>query len=446
MRDGDDPDALGLAVARERKVWVRNRLTEMGIQRAEFWGWPNIYTYTKSLGEQLVAAETDMVRAIVRPSIVESAKDYPFPGWNEGFTTTAPIIFMTLKGQRQIPANPKLILDITPVDQVAAVMLAVAAQACVEEPKLVYQAATGDANPNDMERIVGLVGLFTRQQELEKKDGLRLFREMSARFEPLRVSPERFDATSLPLMSSAAKKVSSFLDRAKPKWGGGRYEGVIKRVKQTVDDIEQQTREAKEAFEMFNPFTYENAYVFRCDNVRALFDRLSADERQLLTWNPEQIDWYDYWLNIHMPGLKKWVLPTLEEDMRAQPKRVYTYRDLVEMFETTTKRHATRVAMRIERDGHKEQYTYADLRELATRAAAFFAAHGIKSNDRVILFSHNAPEWGMSYFGVLKAGACCIPIDAESTASEVVNFAGAGDAAAIVISAKLLEEHSQLEI
>src|SRR6185369_509088 len=32
MRDGDDPDALGLAVARERKVWVRNRLTEMGIQ------------------------------------------------------------------------------------------------------------------------------------------------------------------------------------------------------------------------------------------------------------------------------------------------------------------------------------------------------------------------------------------------------------------------------
>jgi long-chain acyl-CoA synthetase len=65
------------------------------------------------------------------------------------------------------------------------------------------------------------------------------------------------------------------------------------------------------------------------------------------------------------------VLPTLEEDMRAQPKRVYTYRDLLEMFETTTKRHETRVAMRIERDGHKEQYTYADLRELATRAAAF---------------------------------------------------------------------------
>src|SRR5437588_5528760 len=444
MRDGDDPDALGLAVARERKVWTRNRLTELGIERADFWGWPNIYTYTKSLGEKLVAAETDIVRAIVRPSIVESAKDYPFPGWNEGFTTTAPIIFMTLKGQRQIPANSKLILDITPVDQVAAVMLAVAAQACIEEPRIVHQAATGDSNPNNMERIISLVGLFRRQQEVKKKDGLRLFREISARFEPFRVSPERFDATSLPMMNNAAKKVASFLDKAKPRWGGGRYEGVINRMKQTVDRVEEQTREAKEAFEMFLPFTVENAYIFRSDNVRALFARIPQDESQFLTWNPETFDWYDYWLNIHMPGLKKWVLPTLEEDMRAQPKRVYTYRDLLEMFETTTKRHATRVAMRIERDGHTEQYTYADLRELATRAAAFFASQPIKSGDRVMLFSHNAPEWGMTYFGVLKAGATCIPIDAESSTAEVVNFARAGEASGIVISAKLKAEHSNL--
>ena len=172
-RDDDDPDALGLAVARERKVWTRTRLTDLGVERAACWGWPNIYTYTKSLGEQLVAAETGMVRSIVRPSIVESAMSYPFPGWNEGFTTTAPIIFLILKGQTQIPANEKLILDITPVDQVASVMLAVAAQACVEEPQLVYQAATGDSNPNNMERIIGLVGLFKRKHFQEKETGIK---------------------------------------------------------------------------------------------------------------------------------------------------------------------------------------------------------------------------------------------------------------------------------
>src|SRR5258707_1870874 len=329
-------------------------------------------------------------------------------------------------------------------DEDDPVMLAVAAQACVEQPRLVHQVATGDSNPNNMERIISLVGLFRRSQDLEKKAGLRLFNEISARIEPFRVSPERFESASLQMMNKSAKRFSSLLDKARPRWGGGRYEGVINRMKQTVDRVEEQTREATEAFEMFLPFTSENAYVFRSDNVRALFESIREEERHLLTWNPETFDWYDYWLNIHMPGLKKWVLPTLEEDMRTQPKRIYTYPDLLELFETTTKRHSTRVAMRIERDGRKEQYTYADLRELATRAAAFFASNGIKSGDRVMLFSHNAPEWGMTYFGVLKTGGTCIPVDPESTTEEIVNFARAGEASGIVISTKLKEEHADL--
>ncbi len=429
--------ALGLAVARERKVWTRTRLTDLGVERAAWWGWPNIYTYTKSLGEQLVAAETGIVRSIVRPSIVESALSYPFPGWNEGFTTTAPIIFLVLKGQTQIPANEKLILDITPVDQVASVMLAVAAQACVEEPKLVHQAATGDSNPNNMDRIIGLVGLYKRRHFQEKDTGFKLVNEIVARMEPRPVSTSTFEKFSVPMFNSAAKRASSLLDRARPRWGGGRVVEVIDRMKTTVDRVEEITHETTEAFEIFRPFTIENAYMFRADNVRALFGRISGDEQALLRWHPEKFDWYDYWMNVHLPGLKKWVFPTLEEDMRAQPKRIYTYRDLLELFETSTKRHATRVAMRIERDGRNEQYTYADMRELATRAAGFLAGQGIKPGDRVMLVSHNAPEWGMTYFGVLKTGASCIPVDPESSVDEIVNFARAGEAAGIIISTKL---------
>jgi long-chain acyl-CoA synthetase len=444
-RNDDDPDALGLAVARERKVWTRTRLTDLGVERAAWWGWPNIYTYTKALGEQLVAAETGIVRSIVRPSIVESALAYPFPGWNEGFTTTAPIIFMVLKGQTKLPANEKLILDITPVDQIASVMLAVAAKACVGEPDLVYQAATGDSNPNNMERIIGLVGLFKRQHFQERETGVKFVNELASRMEPRPVSMNTFESTSAPMFNSAAKKVSSLLERARPRWGGGRVVEVIDRVKTSVERVEEITRETTEAFDIFRPFTIENAYVFRSDNVRALFDSIREDEQALLTWNPATFDWYDYWLNIHLPGLKKWVFPTLEEDMRAQPKRIYTYRDLLELFETATKRHSTRVAMRIERDGHKEQYTYADLRELATRAAGFLASQGIKPADRVMLVSQNAPEWGMTYFGVLKAGATCIPVDPESSTDEIINFTRAGDAAAIVLSAKLAADHPELK-
>src|SRR5688572_22566869 len=444
-RDADDPDAMGLAVARERKVWVRTRLTDLGVERSAFWGWPNIYTYTKSLGEQLVAAETGMVRSIVRPSIVESAMDYPFPGWNEGFTTTAPIIFLIRKGQTKIPANEKLILDITPVDQVASVMLAVAGQACVEEPRLVFQAATGDSNPNNMERIIGLVGLDKRKYFEEKETGVKFVNQIAARMEPQRVTTSQFEKTSVPMFNRAAKKTSSLLERVRPRWGGGRVGEVIDLVKNNVERVEELTRETTEAFDMFRPFTVENAYVFRSDNVRSLFERISEDERSLLTWNPEKFDWYDYWLNIHLPGLTKWVFPTLEDEMRAKPKRVYTYRDLLELFETSTKRHSTRVAMRIERDGRKEQYTYADLRELATRVAGFLASEGIKHGDRVMLVSSNAPEWGMTYFGVLKAGATCIPCDPESSTAEILNFARAGNAAGIITSQAIVDDHPDLQ-
>ncbi|HZI18225.1 MAG TPA: AMP-binding protein [Pyrinomonadaceae bacterium] len=443
-RDPDDLDAMGLAVARERKLWTRERLTELGTERATFWGWPNIYTYTKSLGEQLVVAEQGLARSIVRPSIVESAAEFPFPGWNEGFTTTAPLIFLALKGQTQIPVNDRLILDITPVDQVAAVMLGAAAEAIAGQPRLVYQAATGDSNPNTMERIVNLLGLYKRKHFHEKETGFRLVNEIAGRMETRAVTPARFEATSTPMVHAAARRVSGLLERARPRWGGGRLTDIVDRAKATVDRVEQVTRETKEAFELFRPFMVENAYVFRADNVRSLFAAVPEEEKRLLPWWPERLDWYDYWHNVHLPGLKKWVFPQLEEDLRAQPKRVYTYRDLVEMFETSTKRFSTRVAMRVERDGQKEQYTYADVRELATRAAAFFASRGVKPGDRVLLAAHNAPEWGICYFGVVKAGASCVPVDPESSTEELVNFARASGAAGLVVGDQAFDEHPGL--
>ena len=89
------------------------------------------------------------------------------------------------------------------------------------------------------------------------------------------------------------------------------------------------------------------------DNVRALHSMIREKEKALLPWYPEKLDWYDYWLNVHFPGMRKWVLPTLEEELKAVEKRSYTYKDLLDLFETSVKRFPTRVAMRIERGGRK---------------------------------------------------------------------------------------------
>jgi long-chain acyl-CoA synthetase len=61
-RDPDDESELKSAIFRERKMWIRERTTELGAERAEYWGWTNIYTYSKSLAEQIIASQDDIVK------------------------------------------------------------------------------------------------------------------------------------------------------------------------------------------------------------------------------------------------------------------------------------------------------------------------------------------------------------------------------------------------
>jgi long-chain acyl-CoA synthetase len=148
-------------------------------------------------------------------------------------------------------------------------------------------------------------------------------------------------------------------------------------------------------------------------------------------------------MNVHFPGLERWVLPELDETYAARPKQVYSYHDLLELFDTTAKLHATRPALRIERGGREETYSYADLQELATRVGVFLAVRGIAANERVMLFAKNAPEWAMSYFGTLKAGATSVPVGHESTVAELVNVARASDAVGMLIGDDLYDKNEE---
>ncbi|MBC8132024.1 MAG: AMP-binding protein, partial [Deltaproteobacteria bacterium] len=443
-RDPDDEPALRLAVARERKEWIRSEATRRGVERAKQWGWPNIYTYTKSMGDQMVARETEMFRSIVRPAIVESAVSYPFQGWNEGFTTSAPLVYLALKGQNVLPVSDKLILDIVPVDHVCAGMLMVAAQVMVEQPKLVHQLSSGDLNPGRIARIVTLTGLYKRKRFQSKETGNRFLNALAARMEFRPVTPADYESKSLPLVNRVVKRTSKALGRLRPRWGAGRLTEFIDRGINGLNEVARVTDEAQENIELFRPFILENEYVLRADNIRALRDRMPAADQQLLCWGPEHLDWYDYWMNTHFPGLEKWVLPELDSTYAPKPKQVYSYHDLLELFDTTTKLHATRPAVRIERGKREEIYKYAELQELATRVGAFLVGEGLAAGARVVLFAKNGPEWSMAYFGILKLGATAVPIANESTIAEVVNVARASGASGILIGDDLYEKRSGL--
>jgi long-chain acyl-CoA synthetase len=438
-RDWQDEKALRLAVGRERKLWLTTRLTEAGMERAKHWGWPNTYTYTKSLGEQVIASTPKLRYALVRPSVVESALRYPFPGWNEGFTTSAPLCFAIMKGQRGIPAGDKAILDMIPVDLVSGACISIAAHLLTTPERRVFQLASGDSNPFIANRSVELTGLYRRRYYRKKKTGNRLFNQMLSHVEPEAISKTAFEARSAPLVLKGSQWLQGALEEWKPKWGAPKVSALMSRAKAKLEGVEEQAEAIKMIVDLFLPFIWDNRFLFRCDNTREVCANLAPHDEAKIPWNPEKLDWRTYFLEVHMPGLEKWVFPGLEEETEKR-KAISAYRDLLELFDASVHAWRHRVAFRMV-DGETEtRFTFGEVHRYAGRVGSFLLHAGVKSQDRVLLISENRPEWGMAFFGILRAGATVVPVDPELTEAEVVNVVRRAKATVCLISEKAAHE------
>ncbi|HUH03202.1 MAG TPA: AMP-binding protein, partial [Kofleriaceae bacterium] len=448
-RDPDDTRAVQLAVARERKIWVTTRLTELGMERAEHWGWTNTYTYTKSLGEQIIAADKEVRSTIVRPAVVESSRRYPFPGWNEGFNTTAPLIYLVLKGHRQIVAGKKTNMDIVPVDYVAAGMIMATAAVIADQHQQVYQLATSGVNPVTAARLTELSGLAVRRHRRQQADDGQdvVENRLRARLEAFPVEYDEFNRSSAPRLKRVAEGITKLLDERVPRWGAPRLQAMAERARDELAKVSDFAGQVVDLVEMFKPFNFDHQIVFRSDQVKALHQRLTPRDREALPWDPETIDWREYWIESHFKGLLEWVFPVLDDEFGPKPRSVYTYKDLIELFEATTKLNRHRVAMRLiptrpTPDGSDAQpvvYTYERVQDLAQIAAASLRERGIAPDDRVMIMSENRPEWGISYFGILLAGATAVPLDSALSLTEVANLVRASGSKVLLISEDVTE-------
>jgi hypothetical protein len=69
---------------------------------------------------------------------------------------------------------------------------------------------------------------------------------------------------------------------------------------------------AEKLIELYEPFILHNEHVFECENARLLSALLSLEEREVFGFAPEAIDWWDYWINVHIPALRRWCYPLME--------------------------------------------------------------------------------------------------------------------------------------
>ncbi|WP_103380327.1 non-ribosomal peptide synthase/polyketide synthase [Pseudonocardia dioxanivorans] len=91
---------------------------------------------------------------------------------------------------------------------------------------------------------------------------------------------------------------------------------------------------------------------------------------------------------------------------------------LPELFRAVARAHADAVAVR---DGRAE-LTYADLDARSDALAVRLAAHGVRAGTRVAITLPRSADVVVAVLGVLKAGACYVPIDPGSPPSRVAHI------------------------
>ncbi len=269
-------------------------LAELGRVLSSRWGWVNTYTYAKSLGEQMLAAQSEVEYAIVRPAIVESALRYPFPGWIEGGRTAAPLVLMALGGLLDWPVRPDLSLEVVPVDMAAAATLAVAALLLEGRHRSVYQLGASDVNPYSMEELVSLL-------TTEAGNNSNRLSALPFWLDPFRRL--RF------LHPAQAEKRSRTLRRRIERCRAA-LEGLgMKSRAASLRALELQTAFRERTMAEYLPFIFDSRYVFEAHNIREAYAELTEDDREKLPWKPESIDWPMYWRVCQIAGIKRWVQP-----------------------------------------------------------------------------------------------------------------------------------------
>ena len=415
-----------------KRKYVSDRLVEAGLERATHWGWPNIYTYTKSIGEQIIA-RSGIPFTIARPACCESTIEFPFPGWNEGIGTSAPIICLAMKGHRQIVGRD-VILDFIPADIVCAGMIVTLAELLEGNAKTVYQYGASDTNPGTSERFGELIGLYKRLAYQRRGKGNPFVNFLQQYFEPAIVDAERFDVVGPGAWARTARTMAKVLKGAPgPAAKLGRpAANALESAARTEDKIEHVLR-------LFQPFTWDQKGPFSCANTRSAYERMSEADRAKLPWYPEKIDWADYWMNQHMPAMEKRVIPWMEERYKKELEPLKSHDTLASLVDQMAERHEHALAFgRLEGDGIART-TYLDVQARSNATAARLAAMGVKKGDRVVLSAHNHPDWPIAFFGIVRAGATAVPVDPALEPPSFANVVRESEAKVVLWDAKVEE-------
>ena len=290
-----------------RVAWVNDQMVEAGRSRATSLGWPDVYTYSKALGETaLVELHDDIPVSIVRPSIIESAWSQPSPGWIRGFRMAEPLIVSFAKGElNTFPGYPEGIIDVIPVDMVAAAIIAVAAKGPTDEPE-VFQVASGSTNPLQFKKLLNTAMEWFGENPVYDANG-----------HPT-ASTEWKYAGSSGLEEQLHRVVKAFDVAAKvinrlPIRGENSFTSKFAERRQNLDQI-------KGYVDIYGAYGKCEA-LYGIERTLSLWNSLPLEDQEQFGFDPSVIDWHHYITEVHLPTVVIQARVKTTPEKRSGPSR-----------------------------------------------------------------------------------------------------------------------------
>ena len=107
--------------------------------------------------------------------------------------------------------------------------------------------------------------------------------------------------------------------------GINRAASALQMKKPPLARAERDLIRVEKLIELYEPFILHNEQIFESQNVQLLSEALPPEERAAFGYDPSAVDWWDYWINIHVPALRRWVYPLIEgRPMEERPRRAFS--------------------------------------------------------------------------------------------------------------------------
>jgi len=298
-----------------RQRWRDAQMSNWGMQRAKEWGFNDCYTFSKALGEHLVAEVLEGTSfAIVRPSGIVSAVREPYPGWIDAYLLVEPLIEGVGRGQiTSFPGDRGCVIDCVPVDYVCNVILASAAALPNSGSPRVYHCASGDIYANTLGDIEATWLDYFSQFPLLDAHG------RAPRLRPIQYHSnlDNFETGLLRRYVVPLRTLAMVVELV-PFW---EHAGALRNARGWLVRNKRIVEKTLDLARLYSTYTL-NEWIFETTNARALMASLSTADRRSFPYFPEPCahgdapgdavqetwNWRKFWTELHIPGMRHWVL------------------------------------------------------------------------------------------------------------------------------------------